>query len=245
LPSSPWTLAQTCRRQLFVHERVAPESLRPLIPDALALDLHEGSAYLGVTAFEVEGVRLRGMLPLPFASGFLQVNVRTYVSAEDKPGIWFFSLDATSALAVEVARRLYGAPFFQASIAARSEHGWTALSCARVAGNSPAVLELRFRPTGRAARPQPGTIEHFLAERYCLYAAGRGGRLRRAEIHHRPWRLRGAELEGDLNTMAPGGIEPLAAPPLAWYSESQDILLWSPRPVAAGSGAPDGAPVPD
>ena len=237
LPPSPWVLAQTCHHQLFVHDRVAPESLRPLLPDALALDLHDGHAYLGVTAFEVGGLRLRGVLPLPVVSSFLQVNVRTYVTADDRPGIWFFSLDTTSALAAEVARRLYGAPFFQASIATRPEHGWTALSSARTGGDRPAVLEARFRATGRGARPRRGTVEHFLAERYCLYATGRGGTLQRAEIHHRPWTLRGAELEVDLNTMAPAGVEPLGGPPLAWYSETQDLLLWSPQPVAASSAS--------
>src|SRR5919205_1628427 len=94
LPPGRWSQAQTWENLLFAHWRVPEPELRRLVPPALELDVRDGSAWLGMTPFRVSGLRLRGMLPVPRLSTFLELNVRTYVTAEDKPGIWFFSLDA-------------------------------------------------------------------------------------------------------------------------------------------------------
>ena len=163
--------------------------------------------------------------------------MRTYVAAGDRPGVWFFSLDTTSALAVEVGRRVLRAPFFGAEIAVHAEDDWTSLSCTRAAESRPFVFDARFRAAAAAAAARPGTLEHFLSERYCLYALDGSGELRRAEVHHRPWSLRPAEVDVDLNTMVPDGIELPGGPPLAWYSEAQDLLLWSPRAVEANDAS--------
>jgi uncharacterized protein YqjF (DUF2071 family) len=164
---------------------------------------------------------------VPLLSTFLELNVRTYVSAEGKPGIWFFSLDASNPLAVEAARRTYFLPYFRARMSSRRLGEWIEFASARHDGNGrPFVLEARYRATGEPRPPAAGTLEHFLTERYCLYAVDADEQLRRAEIHHPPWSLRPAEAEIALNTMAPTAVELPNNAPLLHLAERQDVVVW-------------------
>jgi uncharacterized protein len=211
---------------------VAEASIRPLLPAGLELDTFGGQAYLTVTAFRVRALRLRGLLPLPFVSSFLQLNVRTYVTAGGKPGVLFFSLDASSPPAVEVARRLSRLPFHHARISAHKRLGWIEYSCVREAAERPYVFDARYRGAGRALIPRPGSLDHFLTERYCFYTAdGRSG-VHRAEIHHPPWVLEAAEAEIELNTVAPDGVEVPEDEPLLHFSKQIDVLAWASEPAA-------------
>ncbi|MGH3103150.1 MAG: YqjF family protein [Gaiellaceae bacterium] len=226
-------MGQTWEDLLFAHWVVPAPALRSLVPDGLELDTFGGRAYLGVTPFRVSGLRLRGTVPLPLVSSFLELNVRTYVTHGGRPGIWFFSLDAASRLAVEAARRMYKLPYFHAAVSAVDRGGWIDYSCVRGdRASRPVVFNGRFRPVGPPATARPGSLEHFLVERYCLYAVDEGGALHQAEIHHGPWPLQAAAAEVDLNTMAP---DPIALPdeaPLLHFSRRQDVVLWPLKPVA-------------
>ena len=160
-PSAPWVLAQTWDELLFAHWRVPAEALRPLVPEELSLDEHDGSAWLGITPFVLSGFRLRGTVPLPRLSTFPELNVRTYVTAEDKPGIWFFSLDTSSRGAVEGARRLYKLPYFLARMSVSMRGGWIEYSSSRRdATRRPFVFSGRYRPEGESAgsRAQTSTF---------------------------------------------------------------------------------------
>src|SRR2546423_5541719 len=119
VPSRPWIMGQSWDDLLFLHYRLPAEEIRPLVPDGLELEQHSGSAWIGVTPFVITGLRARGLLPLPLVSSFRELNVRTYVTLDGKPGIWFFSLDASSRVAVEAGRRLYRLPYFPADISLR------------------------------------------------------------------------------------------------------------------------------
>jgi uncharacterized protein YqjF (DUF2071 family) len=172
------------------------------------------------------------MLPLPRVSSFLELNVRTYVTAGGKPGIWFFSLDASSRLAVEAARRTYELPYFPARIEVTRRGEWIELDSARVGnGGGPHVFSARYRPTGEESHAAPGSLEEFLAERYCLYALDERGRLHRAEIHHSPWPLQPAEATIELNTMAPQGLALPDERRLLHFARVQDVVIWPLRPV--------------
>jgi uncharacterized protein YqjF (DUF2071 family) len=215
-------MGQTWDDLLFAHWRVDPDLLRPRIPEGLELDTYDGAAWLGTTPFGITGLRLRGLLPLPGASSLLELNVRTYVTAQDKPGIWFFSLDASSRLAVEAAKRTYKLPYFHARISAARSGEWVSYECTRV--DEPArAFSGRYRPSGEIHEAQPGSLEWFLAERYCLYAVD-GGQLARAEIHHAPWPLQQAEAEIEFNTMPPVELPDSAA--CFHFSRRQDVVLW-------------------
>jgi uncharacterized protein len=217
-------MGQTWDDLLFVHHRVPVETLRPLVPERLEVQQHSGSAWLAVTPFVVTGLRARGLPAFPFVSSFRELNVRTYVTHDGKPGIWFFSLDASSQLAVEAARRLYRLPYFRADISTRRRGGEILYDCSRDDGKA---FSAAYRPDGLVFKPEPGSLEHFLTERYCLYAEHEA-ELYRAEIHHRPWPLRTAEARIDLNTMSPFKLPP--DEPLTHYSARQDVVIWPLEP---------------
>jgi uncharacterized protein YqjF (DUF2071 family) len=213
-------MGQTWDDLLFIHYPVPQAELRPLVPERLQLDEHSGSTWLGVTPFVVTGLRARGLLPLPLASTFRELNVRTYVTLDDKPGIWFFSLDASSQLAVEAARRLYKLPYFHADISVRRRGAEIAYDCSRGGGKA---FSATYRATGDVFNAAAGSLEDFLTERYCLYAEDRGA-LYRADIHHRPWPLQPAEAAIDLDTMPP--VKVPESDTLAHFSARQDVVIW-------------------
>jgi uncharacterized protein YqjF (DUF2071 family) len=230
LPEREWVMAQTWDDLLFVHWPVDEVQVRRLVPRGLDVDTHDGSAWLGVTPFRIEGVRLRGTLPLPVLSSFLELNVRTYVTHDGRPGIWFFSLDATSRGAVEVARRTYRLPYHQARATYEQRGLYLHWRSSRIGAERPYVFEASFRGEGTLEPAAPRSLEHFLAERYCLYAQHRGA-IHRADIHHPPWELREAELELDLTTMTPDGIDLPAEAPVAHLAGRQDVVLWPLEPA--------------
>jgi len=211
---------------LFLHWRVPAGALRPLVPAPLALDTREGSAWLGVIPFRMTGVRRRGW---PWGLSFCELNVRTYVVAEGKPGVWFLSLDAASALAVWAARRWFHLPYYRARMACREQDGWIAYRSERVHRHAaPARLEMEYRAAGAPFRAPPGSLAAWLTERYCLYAASRDGRLFRGEVHHAPWPLQPGEARIARNAMHP--LVPQSAP-LVHFARTLDVLVWPPAPV--------------
>lgn len=227
LPRGGWLMAQTWDELLFAHWRVPIADLREHLPAELEVDTHEGEAWLGITPFAVTALRLRGLPPVPYLSSFLELNVRTYVTdGGERPGIWFFSLDASSRLAVEGARRLYRLPYFQARMRGRPRY-----RCSRVGGRRPHLFEASFEPDGEVFQAEPGTLEHFLVERYCLYTTDESGALHRAEIHHRPWPLQPAEAQVELNTMPPDGLEVGVRPEHLLFARRQDVVIWPLQPV--------------
>jgi uncharacterized protein len=232
LPRRPWLMGQTWYDLLFAHWAVAPEALEILIPAPLELDLRDGRAWLGITPFVVGGLRLRGTPPLPWLSRFPELNVRTYVDYGERPGIYFFSLDAARRAAVAAARRGYRLPYFHAEMSARREGGTVRYESRRIdSSGPPAALSARYGPSGPRLPIEDGSLERWLSERYCLYVVDGQGRALRGEIHHAPWPLRPADATIELNTMAlPLGLE-LDSDPLLHYSPRQDTLIWALEPA--------------
>ena len=225
LPSGRWVMGQTWESLVFLHWPVAVDELRPLIPAGLEIEEFDGSAWVGIVPFRITGLRARGMVPFPGLSAFNELNVRTYVRAADgKPGVWFFSLEATSRLAVRAARRQYRLPYFDARMTLNDDGRRIDVECSRI-GEAGKAFSGTFRPTGEPAVSPGDSLEFFLVERYCLYAEG-GGALWRAEIHHAPWVLSAGEAEIDLNSIAP---VPLSGPPLCHVAGRQDVVVWPLR----------------
>lgn len=228
-------MRQTWSTLLFAHWPIPAEAIAPLLPPGLELETWDRSAWLGVVPFRMEGVRLRGLPPIPGTSSFPELNVRTYVTAGGKPGVWFFSLDAASPPAVLAARAAFRLPYYTARMRCDARGDTvTYASRRRNLRQDAACTEFaaRYRPVGPAFTPQPGTLEYFLTERYCLYAGGASGRLLRADITHAPWHLRAAEAEITANTMASAaGIALPAAAPLLHYAARQEALAWWPERV--------------
>ena len=228
-PAGPWVMVQRWHDLLFAHWRCPITELRSLIPEPLGIETFDGSAWVGVIPFYMSGVRMRAAPPVPTANAFEELNVRTYVTLDGRPGIWFFSLDCASSLAVLGARVGIYLPYFRASMSMvrngddieyASERWW-------LAGN-PAAFAGRYRPVGDSYQPAPGSLDHFLTERYCLYSSA-GKRIWRGDIIHPRWNLRAAEATIERNSMiAAAGIRPLGHTPLTHFAEFQDVRFWWP-----------------
>jgi uncharacterized protein YqjF (DUF2071 family) len=227
LPRRGWVMGQTWEDLLFAHWRVPLAAVREHVPADLEVETFDGSAWLGVAPFRLSGLRARGTLPLPRLSEFLELNVRTCVRAADgRPGVWFFSLDASSRLAVEIARRMYKLPYFLARMSATRRGEWIDYECARV-DEAGRVFSGNYRPTGAVFHAEPGSLEWFLMERYCLYTSDGRGALQRADIHHELWPLQAAEAVIELATVSPVELDGL---PLCHFSRRQDVLVWPLEP---------------
>src|SRR5918998_2146298 len=234
LPKGTWALGMSWRDLLFMHWPVRADSLRPLLPSALSLDTFDGSAWLGVVPFRMTGVRPRFVPAVPPLSNFPELNLRTYVTAGGKPGIWFFSLDAHNPLAVRLARATFHLPYFDAEMSCDATDGEVAYRSVRTHRDAPpAEFEARYRPVGEPFESGRGTIENFLTERYCLYSADKRGVVRRGEVHHQMWPLQPAEVE--VRTLAMTrqiGLELPETDPILHFSRRLDVLAWLPRRIA-------------
>lgn len=232
LPRRPWVMTQSWHDLLFAHWPVDLAVLRGRVPAELPIDVYDGCAWLGVVPFHMSNVAPRGVPALPWLSAFPELNVRTYVTLENRPGVYFFSLDAGNALAAAAARVLFHLPYFAAKMSVVERAGWIDYASRRSGRPPGAEFIGRYRPTGPAQDPQPGSLEHFLTERYCLYTLDSRRRPTRLEIHHRPWPLQPAELDTTVNTMAGAAGIPLPSiRPLLHFAKRQDMVGWLPERV--------------
>jgi len=232
LPSGPWVMEQRWHDLLFAHWRVEKGWLRQHVPSELEIDTYRGETWLGVVPFRMEGVRLRYAPAIPGTSCFPELNVRTYVKHREKTGVWFFSLDAASRLAVTVARAWFHLPYFFAGMSCEARSGWIEYASERKERSAPAaVLRGKYRGAGNTFHAASKSLEHFLTERYCLYSADADGTLKRGDIHHLPWNLQVAQAEISENSMTKGLRLDLGTPELLHFSRRQDVEVWPPRRV--------------
>jgi uncharacterized protein len=237
-PPRRMVMHQSWRDLMFLHWAFPAEAIRPLIPPVLELDLFEGLAYVGLVPFTMTGVRPVAFPPVPGLSNFHETNVRTYVHFRgQEPGVWFFSLDAASAIAVRLARGLFHLAYHHARMFLEKElNGGPAESGAIVYAGVrrwpapiPASYLIRGEPCGPVQPAHPGTLEHFLAERYLLYTTWQN-RLYQGQVHHLPYPLQGARvLSLDENLLAAAGIRRPSEQPLAHYAAGVDVEVFSLR----------------
>jgi uncharacterized protein len=226
-------MAQSWHDLLFAHWPLDAAVLGPILPSQLQIDTFEGQAWIAVVPFRMTGVRLRGTPAMPWLSAFPELNVRTYATHGEKPGVWFFSLDAGNPLAVAIARAWFHLPYYRARMTCEEREGWIHFQSERTHRGAPAgLLKGRYRPVSDVFSPQRGTLEYFLTERYCLYASDGRGQIIRGEIHHSPWPLQVAEAECSRNTVADAARVTLpASKPLLHFAKRQDVLVWRPDRV--------------
>lgn len=228
LPSTRWVMRMDWHDLLFLHWPIRPALLRGLVPSALELDTYEGWAWLGVVPFHMRGVRPRYTPAWRCTAVFPEINVRTYVKTPGRSGVWFFSLDAMSHLAVRAARLWYGLPYYYARIQCAPVGSRIAYHSTRQHRRAlPATFTATYAPTGEVFQATPGTLEHWLTERYCLYASDRHGRVGYGDIHHSPWPLQTAEAVVQDNTMtAPLGLALPAMEPLCHFARRLEVVAW-------------------
>jgi uncharacterized protein YqjF (DUF2071 family) len=224
---------QRWRSLAFLHWEVPEAAVAKLLPSGLAVDTFEGRAYVGVVPFTMRDVSPWWSPSVPGVSNFHELNVRTYVTAGDRPGVWFWSLDAASSIAVIAARTGWHLPYHRASMTLEiTGEEVRYQSRRRWPGPKPAELDLRYRIGPSIGEAAPGTLEHFLAERYLLFAE-QGDGLLCGQVHHRPYPLHRAEvIEVGESVVAAAGLPPTSGPPVhALYSPGVDVDVFALQPV--------------
>lgn len=227
LPSAPWVMRMRWSDLLFAHWPLDPEVVRPLLPAGLELDVRDGQAWIGVVPFLMSRTAPRWCPPVPGVSRFLELNVRTYVTRDGKPGVWFFSLDAESWLGVRGARAAFHLPYMDADMTMTLDgdtHDYTSRRTHR--GEPPANFDATYAPAGDMFFAQPGSLEHWLTARYCLYSAARDGTIYRGEIDHPPWQLSKATYRERTNTMGEPYHFEFSGDPHLLYAQPVDVHAW-------------------
>ncbi len=236
LPQGSWIMRQTWNDLLFAHWSLPAAELRALVPAQVELDLFDGKAWVAVTPFHMTDVAFRAMPPVPVLSAFPELNVRTYVTHRGKAGVFFFSLDAFNPPAVWGARLAYHLPYFYARMSAEvsegGEYGTKQVQYWSIRYRSPhAEFQADYRPVSQPTISTPGSLEHFLTERYRLYTVY-AGEVYGADIHHLPWQLQRAEADIGRNLMASAaGISLPKEKPLLHFSKRMDVLVWPIRRI--------------
>ncbi len=229
-PSRPWGVRMIWHDLLFAHWPVDADDLRAKLPPGLTLDTFAGEAWLGVVPFRMTGIRARCLPPIPGLSAMPELNVRTYVVADGKPGVLFLTLDTVRRLAVRAARRIYHLPYCDARIDCKATaDGWIEYrSCRCDRLYPPAEFAARYRPSESDTDFATDRLANWLTARYCLYVADRRGRLWRGEIDHSPWPLQAAEAEVEAAGLVAGlGIRLPDVPPLLHFSRRIEAVAWT------------------
>ncbi len=227
VPVGRWIGRQSWLDLLFAHWPVPAAELKRLVPDSLAVQEFAGTSWVGVVPFRMAGVTHRFLPSLPWLSAFPELNLRLYVERDGRPGVWFLSLDASNPVAVRAARRWFHLPYFQARMALSEREGTIRYSSERLGSATPVRFLASYRPTSEPFYAQPGTLEHWLTERYCLYSEGPDRSLYRCEIHHLRWPLQWAEATIELNELAePHGFTLGEPPPLLHFARRIDVVVW-------------------
>jgi uncharacterized protein YqjF (DUF2071 family) len=235
---------QTWRDLVFIHWEVSPDLIKSLLPHELEPDLFDGRAYVGLVPFRMTDIRSVWLPPIPGTSRTLETNVRTYVklhgrASEPIPAVWFFSLEAESALAVAIARLRYGLPYFKATMqyevthAASSQSIYKASSCRLWPKPTPArsLVTASFEADSPFSTAIPGTLEHFLVERYALYARKRA-RLTYARVSHAPYQIKPGviqQIDSDLLRAAEISTVTSGATPLVHLAQDVVVRIGAPR----------------
>ncbi|WP_407271616.1 YqjF family protein [Radiobacillus sp. PE A8.2] len=226
LPKLPWVMKQTWNDLLFAHYPVEYSVLRKLVPDRLPLDDYNGTYWVGLVPFHMSGIRLRGLPAIPGTDKFPELNVRTYVTLNGKPGVYFFSLDAAHWLAVQLAKKLYHLPYVYADMSAKIDGSEIDYSSTRQSDNT-VQLKCSYRPISEAFYAEQGTFDAWMSERYCLYTLDKKGQPLRCDILHQPWQLQKAEAEFSQNTLlAKQGIQVENEQPVLHFSKKIDVRIW-------------------
>ncbi len=219
-PNGPWRFYQEWNRALFMHWEVPAETLREMVPQKLSLDTFNGKAYVSVVPFTMEKIRPRFLPSVGFISNFHEINVRTYVEADSKKGVYFLSMEAQKWLSAVVSKKISGLPY-EKSYINRTQNEYRS-------ANKKNAFTLDVEFSIGAAIPQKTALENWLTERYCLYL-DKNSELYRFDVHHRAWELQNLEIKRLSIDYQIGPLVLSTAPNLANYSDGVKVLAWGKK----------------
>ncbi|AXG08838.1 YqjF family protein [Haloplanus rubicundus] len=218
-------LAMGWRHLLFENWPVDPAVMDAHLPDALSPDTYDGTAWLSIVPFTNVAVRPKG-LPASVGVRLPELNVRTYVTRDGVPSVYFFSLDAQGVASVLGARLFHHLPYYYARISLDAADGRVRFSSRRRhPGARPAHYEGTYWLTGEPFAAPDDPFAAFLVERYRFYTEAQDGSLRYTDVSHDPWTLSpaAADIETDTLLRSHGFARP-DADPVYYYSRGLDVV---------------------
>jgi uncharacterized protein YqjF (DUF2071 family) len=223
LPHRRWQYYQEWNEVLFLHWAVPVESLRKLVPKDLEIDTFNGIAYISLVPFSMKNIRPRFLPAIPLVSDFHEINIRTYVSKQDRHGVFFLKIEAENIISVLMARKLSGLPY-KKSIIKRQKGQYTSIN-----QSSGSKIHVEFKVAEIIT--QKNDLDIFLTERYCLFHE-KSGKISRYDIHHKVWQLKSVEVTS-LEIYTPDEeIDFMSGmPELSHYSEGVQVLAWRKLPL--------------
>jgi len=222
LPFMPWVMRQSWNNALFIHYPIAINKLRQLVPEQLQLDTYDGWGWISIVPFKMEKVGIRA---IPFSITFPELNIRTYVTIDNKPGVYFFSLDATNLPVVFLSNMFINLPYLHSQMTIHHDGDYTSFSCIRKSSDE--SIACLYHPISEPFTASKGTFDYWVTERYCFYTVNSAGKVNRCNILHKPWPLQHAEAEIRHNSLfSSKSLQFEAITPILHYSKGVDVRVW-------------------
>ena len=221
-PSKSWKYYQEWNKALFFHYRVNKDILKELVPNDLEIDEINGSAWVSLVAFTMEKIRPRFLPAFPPISDFDEINLRTYVTKNGKPGVYFLSIEAGKLFSALLAKSLSGLPYEKSNIN-RTENSYQANHLKR---NFTLLADFH---AGMSVKHKT-ELDLFLTERYCLYLE-ENNQLFRYEIQHLPWKINQLELDFLNIDYQINDLVIDSRPDLVHYSEGVQVVAWEKEKI--------------
>lgn len=222
-------MTQTWEHLLFAHWSVPVETIRSMVPSGLEIDTYDGRAWISIIPFLMSGVRIRRLPTVPFTSTFPEINVRTYVRANRKTGVYFLSLDASNPVVTAIARRWYRLMYFQANMSLQAKGDAIEFRSQRLQARPSAYRFFsRYQPLSEPFYAKKGTIEHWLTERYTLFCqCAKSTQIYFANVYHEPWKLQPVSVTITDNTMTQDmPIQLQENPEIVLYARGVQSIIW-------------------
>ena len=223
LPKKGPLLSQIWQNLVFIHWEVSFDQIRAAVPQPLEIATYDGKSWIAIVPFDMKKVTFKGLPSIAALSDFPEINVRTYVNYEGKPGVWFFSLDIPSKFATWIARTFFHLPYRYAKVQVTEKDDVIHYQHKM----ERAAFTAKYKPVNFISK-RSSSFETWATERYCLYCQSRRGHLYRTEVQHQEWPLQQAEIDIETNTLLEGWNLG-AQHPSVLFSKHLDVLAYAPE----------------
>ena len=228
-PVTRAVMVQQWRDLAYVHWRYPVEEVQALLPSGVEVDVHDGSAWVGLIPFSMRKIGLPRLPAVPYLGSFPEVNVRTYVRCNGKPGVWFFSLDVNRFLPALVARTTYLLPYCWGS-ARHFRDGDVLKTTVRRRWPSTSSTHISILIGDEIEEPSDTAV--FLSARWGLYSKGFRGALRYSPVDHEKWPLYSATLLNiDDSLVTSAGLSAPRGEPHVMFSPGVSVRVGLPHRV--------------
>ncbi|BDA79709.1 hypothetical protein LPTSP3_g26390 [Leptospira kobayashii] len=212
---------------MFLHYKVPLEVVRKLVPKGLDIDMYEGDVWVSLVAFTMDKVHPEFLFSWERLSRFHEVNFRTYVIRDNKPGVYFLSIEANNRISCYLATMLSGLRYQYQKITRTVSNPEGEDEIFSYFFPETKSLNVEYRLVSKSRNDdKKSKLDVFLTERYCLYNE-EGNHLFRFEIYHEPWQLTPVRLRSLEANYSVGGMSlAQVSPDLVHYSPGVKVSVW-------------------